>query len=156
MGGILENESDAMIYIVDDENVKIYTTVNKETSVFNSLKNIGDFLMFSDSIDANNSQIEKEEVEKHKNFKIQITKDKELGQNYFDLLGFLDNGFVIIVRTTVARVDSTIQTTIKYFMTILVTTAIISCILMYFFSNIFCKTNQKTDKSCKTDGNTGL
>ncbi len=99
--------------------------------------------MFSDSIDANNSQIEKEEVEKHKNFKIQITKDKELGQNYFDLLGFLDNGFVIIVRTTVARVDSTIQTTIKYFMTILVTTAIISCILMYFFSNIFLQDQSK-------------
>lgn len=149
MAGILENESDAMIYIVDDENVKIYTTVNKETSIFNSLKNIGGFLMFSDSIDANNSQIEKEEVEKHKNFKIQITKDKELGQNYFDLLGFLDNGFVIIVRTTVARVDSTIQTTIKYFMTILVVTAIISCILMYFFSNIFARPIKRLTKVAK-------
>ena len=74
--------------------------------------------MFSDSIDANNSQIEREEVEKHKDYKIQITKDKDTAQSYFDLLGFLDNGFVIIVRTTIARVDSTIQTTIKYFMAV--------------------------------------
>lgn len=137
MESLLENKSDAMIYIVDDIHMKIYTTVNEDTAVFNNLKSIGEFLMFSDSIDANNSQIEREEVEKHKDYKIQITKDKDTAQSYFDLLGFLDNGFVIIVRTTIARVDSTIQTTIKYFMAVLITTAIISCILMYFVSEIF-------------------
>ena len=137
MESLLENKSDAMIYIVDDVHMKIYTTVNEDTAVFNNLKSIGEFLMFSDSIDANNSQIEREEVEKHKDYKIQITKDKDTAQSYFDLLGFLDNGFVIIVRTTIARVDSTIQTTIKYFMAVLITTAIISCILMYFVSEIF-------------------
>ena len=66
MESLLENKSDAMIYIVDDVHMKIYTTVNEDTAVFNNLKSIGEFLMFSDSIDANNSQIEREEVEKHK------------------------------------------------------------------------------------------
>ena len=55
MESLLENKSDAMIYIVDDVHMKIYTTVNEDTAVFNNLKSIGEFLMFSDSIDANNS-----------------------------------------------------------------------------------------------------
>ena len=57
MESLLENKSDAMIYIVDDVHMKIYTTVNEDTAVFNNLKSIGEFLMFSDSIDANNSQL---------------------------------------------------------------------------------------------------
>ena len=61
MESLLENKSDAMIYIVDDVHMKIYTTVNEDTAVFNNLKSIGEFLMFSDSIDANNSQIERED-----------------------------------------------------------------------------------------------
>ena len=87
MESLLENKSDAMIYIVDDVHMKIYTTVNEDTAVFNNLKSIGEFLMFSDSIDANNSQIEREEVEKHKDYKIQITKDKDTAQSWImDLL----------------------------------------------------------------------
>jgi signal transduction histidine kinase len=134
---ILDNENDAMVYIVDDINIRIYTSVSEDTAVFNNLKSIGDFYMFSDSIDAKNSQIHMEEVEKYKNYKLQITRDDQTAQNYFDLIGYLDNGFIIIVRTSVARVDGTIKTTIKYFLMILTSVAVIGCILMYFFSNIF-------------------
>lgn len=140
---VIDNEADAMVYIVDDKQPAIYTTVNENTAVFDNLEDIAEFLKYSNNIDAENSPIQREEVETHKNFKIQITKDTVTNFNYFDLVGYLDNGFIIIIRTSVSRLDATVHTTVKFVLLILAAVAVIGCILMYFFSNIFARPIRK-------------
>lgn len=139
----VSNEADAMIYIVDDIHNKIYTSVNEESTVFENLEFIAEFLGVSQNANAKNSQIYSEEIEHHRNYKIQITKDTKTNSSYFDIVGFLDNGFVIIIRTSVSRTDATIRTTIKFFFIVLVSVAIICCMLTYFFSNIFARPIKK-------------
>ncbi len=140
------NESDAIIYILDAENNRIYTSVNKDTTVFENLKFIAEFLGLSKDANAKNSRIYSEEIEHHRNFNIQITTDKKTNSNYFDIVGFLDNGFIIIIRTSVSRADATIRTTIRFIFIVLVAVAIICCILTYFFSNVFAKPIKKLTK----------
>ena len=139
----VSNEADAMIYIVDDIHNKIYTSVNEESTVFENLEFIAEFLGISQNANAKNSRIYSEEIEHHRNYNIQITKDNNTNSSYFDVVGFLDNGFVIIIRTSVSRTDATIRTTIKFFFIVLVAVAVIFCILMYFFSNIFARPIKK-------------
>ncbi len=133
----MQNETDSMVFIIDDVNVKIYTTVSNDAPVYTSMQHMAEILMFSGSYDTKDSRTQREEVDEYDNYVIQITKDSDTSQNYFDLMGFLDNGFVIIIRNSVAKVDSTIRTTITYFLIILIATALISCIFMYFVSNVF-------------------
>lgn len=140
------NESDAIIYILDAENNRIYTSVNKDTTVFENLNFIAEFLGLSKNANAKNSRIYSEEIEHHRNFNIQITTDKKTNSNYFDIVGFLDNGFIIIIRTSVSRADATIRTTIRFIFIVLVAVAIICCILTYFFSNVFAKPIKRLTK----------
>ncbi|MGN0395335.1 MAG: histidine kinase dimerization/phospho-acceptor domain-containing protein [Coprococcus sp.] len=139
----VSNEADAMIYIVDDINNKIYTSVNENSTVFDNLKFIAEFLGISQNANAENSQIYRKEIERHRNYNIQITRDKKTNSSYFDIVGFLDNGFVIIIRTSVSRIDATIKTTVKFVFTVLAIVAIIGCVIMYFFSNIFARPIKK-------------
>ncbi len=145
----VSNEADAMIYILDDRNNKIYTSVNEHSTVFENLKFIAEFLGISQNTNAENSQIYREDIEKHRNYNIQITKDKKTNSSYFDIVGFLDNGFVIIIRTSVSRIDATIKSTVKFVLTVLAVVAIIGCIFMYFFSNIFARPIKKLTNVAK-------
>lgn len=149
----MQNETDAMVFIIDNINVKIYTTVSNDAPVYTSMQRLAEILMFSGSVDTDVSGNQREEVEEYDNYVVQITKDTDTSQSYYDLMGFLDNGFVIIIRMSVAKVDSTIWTTIIYFLIILVVTAIISSILMYFVSNIFVSPIKKLTSVAKRMAN---
>lgn len=142
----IKNDAGAVVFIVDDIRSAIYTTVNENTEVFANLQYISDILKYNNDIDAYDSRIEREDVENYKNFRIQITKDTETDFSYFDLIGYLDNGFIIIIRTSVSSLDATVRVTVKFVLMILSVVAVIGCILMYFFSNIFAKPIKKLTK----------
>ncbi len=146
-------DNDAMLFILDDTNYQIYTNVNKETTVYNGLRNMVQSLYFSDTFANRSSIFMAEIVEETDDYVIQITNDVDTSQNYFDLCGYLDNGFVIDIRMSVARVDATIKTVPKFYIAILVITAIISCILMYFFSDIFAKPIKRLARVAKRMAN---
>jgi signal transduction histidine kinase len=132
----IDNEADAIIYVVDTVNAKVYSSVNENYIMSESLHSLAELLVDNDN---NNPNFSQEEVENYSNYSIQITKDNRMKSSYFDLVGQLDNGFPIILRTSVSRVDSTINAAVSFFTAILIVAAFIGCLLMYFISNIFAK-----------------
>lgn len=132
----IDNKADAIIYVVDGVNKKIYTSINEDNIMIDSLRSIVDLLINGGSSSGNQGIIQ-EEVETYDNFEIQISKDSRMQSNYFDLIGNLDNGYAIVLRAPVSRVDSVINSSIRFFTIILCIVAVISCVLMYFFSGIF-------------------
>ena len=137
------NESGAMIFIFDSENMKVYTTVNEEAAVYNNLSFIADYFKYSGGKNDNNSKIKRKQIEKTDKYDIQITNDKNTGSSYYDIVGFLDNGFVVIIRKPISSVDSTIVTSIKFFLLVFSAVALLGFVMTYFFSNSFAKPIKK-------------
>ena len=133
------NDSGAMIFIFDSENMKVYTTVNEEAAVYNNLSFMADYFRNNNGIKADDHKIQRKTIEKTDKYDIQITIDKNTSSSYYDVVGFLDNGFVIIIRKPVSSVDSIILTSIKFFISVFLLVALVGFIIVYFISNIFAK-----------------
>ena len=144
----IDNEADAIIYVVDTENMKIYTSINEDNIMSESLRSIVE-LIYDDGKGGANKGIVQEEVENYDNYKIQISNDSRMKSSYFDLIGTLDNGYAIVLRAPVSRVDSVIDSSIKFFTAILCVMALFACILMYLFSGIFAKPIKNLTKVAK-------
>lgn len=146
LSDLIVNDAEAVVYVMDYITPAIYTNVNENTAIFSSMQYISDILRYNNDIDAYDSRIKREDVENYKNYKIQITNDTLTNFNYFDLIGYLDNGFIIIIRTSVSRLDATVRAAVKFELMILAVVALIGAILMYFFSNIFARPIKKLTK----------
>lgn len=88
------NQSGAMIFIFDSVNMHVYTTVNEEAAVYNNLSFIADYFNYSGGKNPDNPKIKRKQIEKTDKYDIQITNDRNTGNSYYDVVGFLDNGFV--------------------------------------------------------------
>ena len=55
------------------------------------------------------------------------------------MVGFLDNGYVVIIRKPISSVDSTIVISLKFFFFVFSVVAIFGFILIYFISNAVAK-----------------
>jgi signal transduction histidine kinase len=137
------NESGAMIYIVDNLNKKIYTSVNENSAVYNNLSFIADYVGYSRDQGDDRSKIERERIEKTDKYDIQITHDKSSGNSYYDIVGFLDNDFVVIIRKPVSSVDSTIAMSLKFFFIVFSVVAVVGFVMVYIVSNLFAKPVKK-------------
>lgn len=144
----INNKADAVVYIVDGVNKKIFTSINEDNIMIESLRSIVE-LLTDDSVAAGNQGIIQKDVEYYDNFKIQISRDTRMQSSYFDLIGMLDNGYAIVLRAPVSRVDSVINSSIKFFTLILCGMAVIACIVIYFFSGIFTRPIQNLTKVAK-------
>lgn len=133
------NQSGAMIFIFDSENMHVYTTVNEEAAVYNNLSFIADYFNYSGGKNPDNPKIKRKQIEKTDKYDIQITNDKNTGNSYYDVVGFLDNGFVVIIRKPISSVDSTIVISLKFFFFVFSVVALLGFAMVYFISNIVAK-----------------
>ena len=133
------NQSGAMIFIFDSVNMRVYTTVNEEAAVYNNLSFIADYFNYSGGKNPDNPKIKRKQIEKTDKYDIQITNDKNTGNSYYDVVGFLDNGYVVIIRKPISSVDSTIVISLKFFFFVFSVVAIFGFILIYFISNAVAK-----------------
>lgn len=133
------NQSGAMIFIFDSENMHVYTTVNEEAAVYNNLSFIADYFNYSGGKNPDNPKIKRKQIEKTDKYDIQITNDKNTGNSYYDVVGFLDNGFVVVIRKPISSVDSTIIISLKFFFFVFSVVAILGFAVIYFISNAVAK-----------------
>ncbi|MDO5126510.1 MAG: HAMP domain-containing sensor histidine kinase [Eubacteriales bacterium] len=126
MGGI-QNPLDAIVFIFDDENERVYTTVGNNSRMMKSMNDMIDTILESDHLE--------QYLPGH--FIIQKTHDIVINADYYDLIGTLDNGFTIILRSPIARIELTMHIVNKIFVYVAIGLIIFGSIFTLIFSNIF-------------------
>lgn len=127
--GRIYNPTDSTVLIFDRINSNIYTSINDESKMMDSLNSalraMDDSKIVSKSIYAN--------------YVITKNHDESINADYYDLIGVLDNGFNIIVRTPVARIDSIVLVMKEVFTRIAIGLLVFGSVFILSFSNIFAK-----------------
>lgn len=121
----LNNPDNAIIVVVSGDSSKIYSNTNEKGMMFDSLNSMTKLMRNPDFIEGNKSFV----IEEH--------HDDRMKSGYFDLTGYLSNGYMIVIRTSMDAVNNSAKFTNRIFMyfslSILVLAVIvISCISRYF------------------------
>ena len=126
--GKIKNPAGAVVLILDIDNNRVYyTSVNDNGMMINSLYRIIDSVIEAD--EGRNL--------KPSEYIIQRNYDDTINSDYFDLVGKLDNGYVIIIRSPISEVDSFVKTVKRVFNYIAATLIIFCSFFVLFISNIF-------------------
>lgn len=125
--GNIYNPLDATILIFDKENSKVYTSINDESQMMESLRSAIRSMENGDIISRN----------VYSKYVITKNHDESINADYYDLVGRLDNGFSIIVRSPVSRIDGVVYVVKNVFMNVAIGLLIFSSIFILAFSNIF-------------------
>ncbi|MBD5097682.1 MAG: two-component sensor histidine kinase [Lachnospiraceae bacterium] len=125
--GSIYNPLDSTILIFDRKNVKIYTSINDESRIMESLNNAIRSMETADIISRN----------VYSNYVITKNHDEVINADYYDLVGRLDNGFSIIVRSPVSRIDSVVYVVKNVFIKVAVGLLIFGSMFILAFGNIF-------------------
>ncbi len=125
--GRIKNPIEAVVLIFDIENEKIYTTISNESQMMQSLNGM------IKSINAADEQGQLNEGE----YIIKRNHDSIINADYYDLIGMLDNGFIIILRSPIARVEATMRVVNRMFMYIAAGMIVFGSVFILIFSNVF-------------------
>ena len=133
------NQSGAMIFIFDSVNMHVYNDGERGGwAVYNNLSFIADYFNYSGGKNPDNPKIKRKQIEKTDKYDIQITNDKNTGNSYYDVVGFLDNGFVVVIRNQSQRRLNDNYIT-KVFLFVFSVVAILGFAVIYFISNAVAK-----------------
>lgn len=125
--GEADNPSDAVVMIFDKKNENIYTTISDESRMMESLHGL---------IKSVEKEKEKGQLEKGK-FIIQKHADPIINADYFDLIGILDNGNYIIVRSPIARIEITMHIVNTIFIYVATALVIFGSLFILGLSKVF-------------------
>ena len=70
-------------------------------------------------------------------YEINKTHDTLLNADFYDLVGVLDNGMLIVIRSPFSRIESALRVITKVFNNIMVGLLIFGSVFILAFSNIF-------------------
>ena len=125
--GQIENPIEAIVIIYDPINKRLFSTINDESQMMDSMSQIIDTLNKSQN-DINHSPGE---------YTIKRNHDILMNADYYDLIGRLDNGYIVIIRTPIAQIESLIVLVNDVFNTVAIGLIIFGSIFILLFSNIF-------------------
>jgi len=120
----LNNPNNAII-VVSDGSTKIYTTTNEKGTMFDSLRSMTKLMDNPGFLDEDRPYV----IEEH--------QDDRMKTGYYDLTGYLSNGYLIVIRTSMDAVNNSVTFTNKIFLyfsiaILLLAAIVISCISRYF------------------------
>ena len=120
----LNNPNNAII-VVSDGSTKIYTTTNERGTMFDSLRSMTKLMDNPGFLDEDRPYV----IEEH--------QDDRMKTGYYDLTGYLSNGYLIVIRTSMDAVNNSATFTNKIFLyfsiaILLLAAIVISCISRYF------------------------
>ncbi len=124
--GYIDNELNAIVYIIDEESMQVYSSmhINREAGEsIRAILNITDFSKF----------------EGEKKYEIYMHTDRNTHGEYYDLVGRLSNNNIIILRASVAPIDSSIEFATKIFVFITFGVAIIGAGVLLLVTNKFAR-----------------
>lgn len=124
--GKIQNPQDALVTIVDTDSGRVYTSINDQGQMMESVRR-----ELSTLQSMNEAQI------KRGTYVIREDHDATMRADYVDLLGRLDNGYLVILRTPVARINSTMKIVSRVFFYICIGLIAFGFVFIMLFSNIF-------------------
>ena len=142
--GKIKNPAGSIVLIIDVDNNKIYfTSINDNGRMMESLNRII------------RSVIEKDEdiFFEDSDYVIQRNHDDTINSDYYDLVGKLDNGFSIIIRSPISEVESFTRTIKRVFNYVAATLIIFCAVFVLFISNIFSTPIKKLSHSARRMAN---
>ncbi|MGN0151009.1 MAG: ATP-binding protein [Wujia sp.] len=126
--GNIKNPGDAVVLIFDSVHEKIYTTISDESQMMDSL---------SEMLESIRKASNKVNTYKPGSYVIKRNHDTLINADYYDLIGTLDNGYTIILRSPIARVEATMHVVNTVFIYIAVGLIIFGSIFILILSNFF-------------------
>lgn len=131
-----KDEINIFVLRVDsDGNRRIYSSTNEESQMRESMQAIAQLLEGNDEIEMDGSLAGSSDGYSifHQNY------DKDMNAMFFDLVGVLDDGSLIALRSSVTRFDQSVITTIKLYGRVTIVAIIIGCIAMFWVSSHYVK-----------------
>ncbi len=125
--GNIKNPGDAVVLIFDSEHEKIYTTISDENQMMDSLNAM--LKSIREAGDTSNISAG--------NYIIRKNHDAIINADYYDLIGTLDNGYTVILRSPIARVEAMMKVISTVFIYISAGLIVFGSVLILIFSNIF-------------------
>lgn len=138
--GKIKNPAGAIVLIIDIDNNKIYfTSINDDGRMMESLNRI-----IHSVIETNEGRYLEDSE-----YIIQRNHDETINSDYYDLVGKLDNGFTIIIRSPISEVESFVRIIKRVFNYVAATLIIFCAVFVLFISNIFSSPIKKLSNSAK-------
>ena len=124
---------DLSIFILCEDGT-VYTNTNEKTNMWNSLDAIVRLLLqgkdesdLSDLFNQNKGGY----YIFHQNY------DEKMDTNFYDLVGSLDNGNLIAIRTSTLRFNENVNSTMKLFLTVCLIAMAVGCVAMFLVSSAY-------------------
>ena len=128
----LAADGEINVFVLCQDNT-IYSNINEESKMWESMQSIASLL---DGENENN--LEDELFTEGKGFFIfHQNYDRELDSNFYDLVGVLDDGSLIALRSSVVRFNSSVATTMKLYMYVGFAAILVGCFAMFFVSSSY-------------------
>ena len=137
--GSIENPIGALVLIFDSKNGMVYTTISDESVMMESMNAILDSL----------SPKQMKQVVTPGSFSIRRTHDVIINSDYYDLVGTLNSGHIIILRTPVDRISYTMSTITKVFVYVAAAMMLIGSAFMLILSNFITRPIKKLSRAAK-------
>lgn len=125
--GKIKNPSDAIVLVLDFKSNKIYTNVNNDGRMMQSLYRI------LDSVIVSNEKVKNEGAK----YVINRNHDDVINSDYYDLIGALDNGYMIIIRSPISEIDSVVHVVTRVFNYITILLIVFGSFFVLLISNVF-------------------
>ncbi len=125
--GKINNPMEAVVLILDPVNDRIYTTISDEVQMMDSLN------AMLRTVDKPGAATLYESGE----YKISRNHDNIVNADFYDLVGKIDNGFTIILRSPVTRIELAMRVVTKVFIYVGFGLVIVGSAFILLMSNIF-------------------
>lgn len=122
-----------VLHVDEDGNKKIYSNANKEGQMWESMQAIAQLLEGTGEKDLENffANSGKGYCIFHQNY------DEEMKATFYDLVGVLDDGSLIALRSSATRFNESVITTMRLYFYVGIAAIIIGCLAMFFASSYY-------------------
>ena len=129
--GYVENQTSASIYVISPDNFRVYSSVKLNDKTIVALKSLLQDYKVDDMI-ANN-----EDYKVIRNTINPVNDTGESNGSYYDLVGILKNGFIVVLRTPVETVHENITFAARLFASVSLALLVFEVLIVLIFTNMF-------------------
>ncbi len=120
------------VFVLHQDNT-IYSNINEESRMWESMQSIAELLEGK-----NERNLGDEFFQKGKGFWIfHQNYDQKLNSHFYDLVGVLDDGSLIALRSSVVRFNESVRTTMKLYLFVGSIAIFFGCLFMFFISSSY-------------------
>ena len=129
--GYIDNPLSASIYVIDPRSFDVYSSIKMNDMAVLELKSI------INEYKVENLKYSKKRYKIVRNTVAPDDSNGNRGGSYYDLIGILDNDFIIVLRTPVDTINSNIVFTANLFASISIVLLLIELMIVIFIANMF-------------------